>query len=161
MELELRRKQVSLVTLGTGVILFGAWSALRTVLYIWTGPPLEIDQNASPSMLLLVKVIAFLIIGLILLAGFSFRLYIGRSARREGMEGVQKNAYLYLSAFLLLFNFFISMSSLYFAFTRGLTGHTWLDFTVTSLVDLTSTFLLGDLLVTARRLRKLRRQPEE
>ena len=34
METERRRRQIALYTLGSGVIVFGAWSILKTFLYL-------------------------------------------------------------------------------------------------------------------------------
>ena len=38
METELRRKQISLYTLGTGIILFGAWSVVKALLIVQAKP---------------------------------------------------------------------------------------------------------------------------
>ena len=160
METELRRKQVSLVTLGTGVILFGTWSVLRAVLFLSTEPLFAVDSEAPLFAILIVKVIVYSFLGLLLLVSFWLRFYIGRNARLEGMGGKPKKFYPILAAILFLVNAAISPFSLYYAFTKGLGEQSRVEFMVSFFVDLTSTILLADLLFTVRHLRRLRAQAE-
>ena len=157
METELRRKQISLYTLGTGIILFGAWNVVRAFLILQAKPIAEFDLPDDPKTMLFAKILFFIIFGLFLLASFSFRLYIGLSARAEGIGGKKKYFYLHLSVVIFLINILAFLFSLYFFLTNRVGDYDTLDYLVTLLVDLTSNFLLARLIFTVRRVRKLRK----
>lgn len=156
METELRRKQISLVTLGTGTILFGGWSVLRGLLYFWQGPTIDFGDYTDPRMALTVKIVFFLIVALLMLADSGLRIYIGRAARAEGMRGKTSRLYLVLAAVLLATSLSGDVYSLYALFAGKLADQSRLELLVSLLVDLTSSILLAELIVTARRIRKLR-----
>ena len=143
MEKELRRKQVTLVTLGTGVILFGVWSVVKSLLYFRTNLFADLDTQVEPELLPYIKLATVVIVALFVLADLGIRLKIGRRARAEGMGRRQKNGYLILAAL-------IAFSRLYLC----------LDYVVSVLVDLSSTVLLAELIITALRVRKLRAMSE-
>ena len=81
MEKKLRRSQVSLVTLGAGVILFGLWSVIKSLLYFRTGLFDDLDTQVEPEQLLLVKLITVGLVALIVFADLGFRLKLGLCAR--------------------------------------------------------------------------------
>ena len=155
MEKELRRKQVTLVTLGTGVILFGVWSVVKSLLYFRTNLFADLDTQAEPELLpyMLATVV---IVALFVLADLGIRLKIGRRARAEGMGRRQKNGYLILAALIVLFNLAVELFSIYFVVKNGLSGQSHIEYAVSMLVDLSSTVLLIELIVTVLRVRKLR-----
>ncbi|MBP5167762.1 MAG: hypothetical protein ILP14_00965 [Oscillospiraceae bacterium] len=161
METELRRKQISLHTLGTGIILFGAWSVVRAMLVLQAKPLAELDLPDDPQIVLFIKILFFLFLGFFLLASFSFRLYIGLSAQAEGTGRKKKSFYLYLTAVILLINILAFFLSLYSLFTNRFGNYNTLDYIVTILVDLTSNILLAQLISTALRVRKLRTLSED
>ncbi len=156
METELRRNEISLVTLGTGVLLFGVWSVVKILLYLRTEAFASLENSVSHEELLFVKILSFVILALLLLIDFGIRLKIGRAARAEGMGCRQKNTYLYLTVLLMLVNLFLDGFGIFFAVTVGLGGHSYVDFAVSLLVDLSVTVLLAELIITVRRVRKLR-----
>lgn len=160
MKTELRRHQVNLVTLGSGTILLGGWTVLKTLLYLWMGTMLDPENTLSPGMLTLVKLILSVVFSLFTLAAFGVRLYVGRAAQREGMGTPQKNTYLFLAALILLIDCVSILYSAYAFFAGNLAEQSRLDFVVSSVVDMTSVALLTDMIVTARRIRKLRAELE-
>lgn len=158
MEKELRRNQTALVTLGDGIILFSVWSVLRILLILWAGPALDlsaVEAEFGPELMPLARLAVFVILILLMLPDFLLRLYIGRTARKEGMDGRQKNTYLVFAALILLVSLGFSVASLVLAFKNGISDQSYLEFVVSFLVDLTSSVLLAELLVTVRRCRKL------
>ena len=159
MEKELRRKQVTLVTLGTGVILFGVWSVVKSLLYFRTNLFADLDTQAEPELLpyMLATVV---IVALFVLADLGIRLKIGRRARAEGMGRRQKNGYLILAALIVLVNITGDLLGVYFIVKNGVPEQSGLDYVVSVLVDLSSTVLLAELIVTALRVRKLRAMSE-
>ena len=156
---ELRRKQVTLVTLGTGVILFGVWSVVKSLLYFRTNLFADLDTQAEPELLpyMLATVV---IVALFVLADLGIRLKIGRRARAEGMGRRQKNGYLILAALIVLVNITGDLLGVYFIVKHGVPEQSGLDYVVSVLVDLSSTVLLAELIITALRVRKLRAMSE-
>ena len=61
METELRRDQISLYTLGTGIILFGAWSVVKALLFLQAKPIAELDLPDDPKIMLFAKILFFII----------------------------------------------------------------------------------------------------
>ena len=159
MEKELRRKQVTLVTLGTGVILFGVWSVVKSLLYFRTNLFADLDTQVEPELLpyMLATVV---IVALFVLADLGIRLKIGRRARAEGMGRRQKNGYLILAALIVLVNIIGDLLGVYYIVKNGVPEQSGLDYVVSVLVDLSSTVLLAELIVTVLRVRKLRAMSE-
>ena len=159
MEKELRRKQVTLVTLGTGVILFGVWSVVKSLLYYRTNLFADLDTQVEPELLpyMLATVV---IVALFVLADLGIRLKIGRRARAEGMGRRQKNGYLVLAALIVLVNITGDLLGVYALVKYGISEQSGLEYVVSVLVDLSSTVLLAELIVTALRVRKLRAMSE-
>ena len=159
MEKELRRKQVTLVTLGTGVILFGVWSVVKSLLYFRTNLFADLDTQAEPELLpyMLATVV---IVALFVLADLGIRLKIGRRARAEGMGRRQKNGYLILAALIVLVNITGDLLGVYALVKYGISEQSGLEYVVSVLVDLSSTVLLAELIITVLRVRKLRAMSE-
>ena len=160
MEKELRRKQVTLVTLGTGVILFGVWSVVKSLLYFRTNLFADLDTQVEPELLPYIKLATVVIVALFVLADLGIRLKIGRRARAEGMGRRQKNGYLILAALIVLVNIIVDVLGVYYMVKNGVPEQSGLDYIVSVLVDLSSTVLLAELIVTALRVRKLRAMSE-
>ena len=159
MEKELRRKQVTLVTLGTGVILFGVWSVVKSLLYFRTNLFADLDTQVEPELLpyMLATVV---IVALFVLADLGIRLKIGRRARAEGMGRRQKNGYLILAALIVLVNITADLLGVYYIVKNGVPEQSGPDYIVSVLVDLSSTILLAELIITVLRVRKLRAMSE-
>ena len=160
MEKELRRKQVTLVTLGTGVILFGVWSVVKSLLYFRTGLFADLDAQIEPELLPYIKLVTVVIVALFVLADLGIRLKIGRRARAEGMGRRQKNGYLILAALIVLVNITGDLLGVYYIVKNGVPEQSGPDYIVSVLVDLSSTILLAELIITALRVRKLRAMSE-
>ena len=159
MEKKLRRSKVSLVTLGSGVILFGVWSVVKSLLYFRTNLFADLDTQVEPELLpyMLATVV---IVALFVLADLGIRLKIGRRARAEGMGRRQKNGYLILAALIVLVNIIVDSFAVYTLVKYGVSEQSGLDYVVSVLVDLSSTVLLAELIVTVLRVRKLRAMSE-
>lgn len=160
MEKKLRRSQVTLVTLGTGVILFGVWSVVKSLLYFRTGLFSDLDTQVEPELLPYIKLAVVVIVALFVLADLGIRLKIGRRARAEGMGRRQKNGYLILAALIVLVNIIGDLLGVYYIVKNGVPEQSGLDYVVSVLVDLSSTVLLAELIVTVLRVRKLRAMSE-
>lgn len=160
MEQELRRRQVTLVTLGTGVILFGVWSVVKSILYFRTNLFKDLDTQVEPELLPYIKLAIVVIVALFVLADLGIRLKIGRRARAEGMGRRQKNGYLILAALIVLVNITGDLLGVYALVKYGISEQSGLEYVVSVLVDLSSTVLLAELIITVLRVRKLRAMSE-
>ena len=89
MEVQLRKHQNMLVIIGSGVMSFGMWSAIKMVLYSMMRRSefreTIAEQGASEDIQGVLLIIMYLFIGIGLAFILALRSYIGLSARAEGM----------------------------------------------------------------------------
>ncbi len=162
MEQKLRRNQNALVILGAGVIAFGFWSGIKTILvyFLQTDKMNEIAAELGegvgniPPMLLL-----WIIVSVILGIDLLLRLYVGLSARAEGFGRKRGRAYLVVAALMIVF----FAAAIIFSITSfSLDNYdSILDAVVTFAVDLTTMITLRELFVAAIRVKKLTRALEK
>ena len=158
METELRRRRSELLTLGYGIIAFGLWSVLKTYLYTWVDPIIkEIDTEEQYKMA--ATILAYVMISIILAADFGLRLYVGMSARAEGMGKKKGRAYIVVAALMLFVSVVLWLVSLGYVQSRA-EKEALMDYIVSMLVDLTSIAILARLVYNAVKVRQLRRQLE-
>lgn len=101
----LRRLSDALVVLGSGIIVFGAWTVLKTIasLLLQTSEAREITAAADSDLKYVVSIVLlFLFLGFDL----AMRLYVGLSARAEGLGKRKRHAYLFPAALMALGSFF-------------------------------------------------------
>jgi len=158
METELRRRRINLLTLGAGVIAFGIWSVLKTYLYIMVDPiPMEFDVPEQFQKKALI--VAYVMVTVILLFDLGLRSYIGLSARAEGLGKKEGNAYIVVTAMMLIVN--IAAWIVYLFLYNYDDGHEALmDYVVSLVVDFTSIVILAQLLYNAILVRRLSRELE-
>ena len=91
-EVKMRRYQNLLTVSGLGVIMFGVWSVLRTILLLF------FQQNAVSQAFndesVTVRILSYTILAVMLLADSLSRLFVGLSARAEGFG--KKKGYAYI-----------------------------------------------------------------
>ncbi len=111
MQKELRKNQDTLIVTGLGVIFFAFWNIVKTVMFLLlcqdkikdlTEPLLS--MYSLPEQKLFFNVIFYSLITIAEIISFCFTMYIGLSARAEGMGGSRSCIYLVLSFFLVFFN---------------------------------------------------------
>ena len=162
LKVQLRKNQDTLKIVGQGVIAFGIWSIVKTVLssaLSWSSIREQMDApGVSDAML----VSAFVFVMAVLLAiVLLIRLYIGRAGIAEG-RGQRRGGGYIVAAFLLAgVDFTLQIFSL--AESLRLGGRPLMDMAITLVVELTSCITLVEMGVSAIRVRKLRRllEPEE
>ncbi len=106
MDIELRRYRSTLRIVGTGVIAFAVWAALKPFLILLMVPTGTVDSTLFQELPLSDKIIAVLMILLLEALVIGFRLYLGFSARAEGL-GKRKGKVYVVLAFVY---FFIQLS---------------------------------------------------
>ena len=153
METELRRRRTNLLTLGAGVIAFGVWSMLKTYLYMIVDPiPMTFDVPEQFQQ-------TALVIAYAMVTDLGLRLYIGLSARAEGLGSKKGKAYIIVTALMLVVNIAAWIVYLFMYDYRD--GYEALmDYVVSLVVDFTSIVILAQLIYNAILVRRLSRQLE-
>ena len=158
METELRRRRSELLTLGYGIIAFGLWSVLKTYLYTWVDPIItEADVTAENRTA--AAIVAYIMVTMVLAVDFGLRLYVGMSARAEGMGKKKGRGYIVVAALMLLISVLLWFLSLGYIQSRA-ENDSLMDYIVSMVVDLTSIAILTRLVYNAVKVRQLRRQLE-
>ena len=108
MEKKLRKREAQLVDAGRGVILFGIWEVAQVNMFLAMSSEFkEAWQNAIEIAGVDVKVYTvglWVFVVFVLLLELLPRLYIGFSAMADGKGSKKGNAYIVLTAALLIFN---------------------------------------------------------
>lgn len=148
-EIQLRRYQNLLTISGLGVIAFGAWSVLKTILLLFFRKD-YLERLPDDPMFL---VILYVLIGVILLIDFVIRLFIGLSARAEGFGKKKGYAYIVLAILLAI----LSLASLVMIFFD--TSYTSIpEMVVSVIVEATSLIVIIELLVGAFAVKKHKKE---
>ncbi len=142
-EVKLRKYENKLIISGLGVILFGIWSVVKSLLSFI----LNMNTDESYNVSMLVNVLIFLAIELAL------RLYIGMSARSEGFGRKKRYAYIVLSVIISILSF---VSLLYLLYANNI--ESLLQYLVSILFEATSMFAYIELVVSAFAVKKLRKE---
>lgn len=151
-ERKMRRYQNLLTVSGLGVIIFGLWSVLKTILLLFMkeGILSEIPDDTF------VRVMFFLILGGILLVDVLIRLYVGLSARAEGFGKKKGYGYVVIAILMAL----ASLASLVLIFFDSNEQSIW-ELIVSVTVEATSLVVTIELLVAAFTVKKLKKETGE
>ena len=160
MQKEIRRCRDNLVSIGTGVALFGIWTVVRIIMTIILERDMLISQIKNVVELSTGQIIIVLgiIIGIFALVILSIHLYIGISARKEGLDYKKRTGYLIANGLFIIIYCF--------AITAEIINFTWAFRTITEgiatiFIDITMLVTLGELMFNAVRVRKLTEQIAE
>ena len=158
METELRRRRSELLTLGYGIIAFGLWSVLKTYLYTWVDPIIR-EADVTAENRTAAAIVAYIMITMVLAVDFGLRLYVGMSARAEGMGKKKGRGYIIVAALMLLISVLLWFLSLGYIQSRA-ENDSLMDYIISMVVDLTSIAILARLVYNAVKVRHLRRELE-
>lgn len=157
-ETELRRGQNTLFILGGGVITFGLWSIVKSIMYLLVNPfqyfrSDDVPQEFQLIVMAVVYGIAALLVGL----DVGLRFFVGLSARAEARGKKKSRAYIVVAAVMAAGNLLLFLGTLLLAATTpdAVTGNL-LDTLVSAVVDVTALITLFELVFTARRVQRLR-----
>nr|WP_316623417.1 hypothetical protein [uncultured Ruminococcus sp.] len=148
-EIKMRRYQNLLTVSGLGVIIFGLWTALKTILLLF----LQEDMVDDLPDGLFYRVLFFTLIGGVLLIDFLIRLFVGLSARAEGFG--KKKGYGYIVVAILIA--IASLASLVLIFFDT-ADRSILELIVSFIVEATSMIATVELLVAAFTVKKLKKE---
>lgn len=149
MEVRIRQLENDMITIGTGVIAFGFWSFIKSVLtYIFVGE--SYFEDVTDEYRTICIVILWIIFALIPLV----YLWIGLSARAEGNGKHKSVLYLIMLCLIILFSTFVIILELFSLYRL----ERILSMTVTIIIDLTRMVFLMEILVYSITLRTLRKQ---
>lgn len=156
MEKELLRNKSTLRILGTGSIALALWTALKPVLVLLAIPGEQIPVGTVTEEIGEETVGALLIL---LIAGLVIfiRLWIGLSARAEGMGKPRGKAYM-VSAFLIfIFQVLLLIITLVGIFSVEISEQSVFETAASLMVEILSMSVTGELALTARKVKKLSR----
>ncbi len=148
-EIKMRRYQNLLTVSGLGVIIFGLWTVLKTILLLFLQEDLVDDLPDG----LFYRVLFFTLIGGVLLIDFLIRLFVGLSARAEGFG--KKKGYGYIVVAILIA--IASLASLVLIFFDT-ADRSILELIVSFIVEATSMIATVELLVAAFTVKKLKKE---
>ncbi|MBP0961265.1 MAG: hypothetical protein J5864_03905 [Oscillospiraceae bacterium] len=160
MQREIRRCRDNLVSIGTGVAMFGIWTAVRIVMSIILERRELISetQNYTDADLSIITSLLWMFTAILSLTVLGIHLYIGLSARSEGLGGKKRTGYLIADAvYIAVYCVGITAELVKFndLFDNPVHG------IVTIFIDITVAVTLAELMTNAVRSRKLAVQPAE
>ena len=156
MDREQRKYQNTLIVTGGGVIAFGIWSLVRFMTYFLlnTRTMMELLGLESKEDVIFVYLIVFIM----LLIDLAVRVFVGRAAIMEGTG--RKKGYVYIAAGVVLL--MLTATSVYNDFLTFSRSHNdVLDGYAATLADVTSMFILAEMLITAVRLKQMYRKQDK
>ena len=157
-ETELRRGQNTLFILGGGVITFGLWSVVKSIMYLMVNPFQYFHSDDVPQEFqLIVMAVVYGIAALLVGLDVGLRFFVGLSARAEARGKKKSRAYIVVAAVMAAGNLLLFLGTLLLTATTpdAVTGNL-LDTLVSAVVDVTALITLFELVFTARRVQRLR-----
>ncbi len=155
----LRRHEDNLNVCGMGVIILGAWDILKFIMQMMLEAKdffkfdleeIELDKTMTVFVVVLVVAILILISAII----FLLHLYIGRNAMKDAKRLPYKKGYFAWAVILLVISLLGTLN-----FADEIREAEELETTIASIiVDLTSTYILASLVISNRKVKKLRAQ---
>ena len=160
LETRVRRRRIALIIAGRGVILFGLWTLVRTILMITLSGDSVIRQYVGNGgdMTNLTPGIVYICLIIIACIDVILRLFVGLSAISEGKGRKVRYVYLVLAFIMAIFavtDYFLRVYGLY----KGYYTHDYsLSHIAERIVDLTSLITTIDLIVQSFSLKKLMKE---
>ena len=148
-EIKMRRYQNLLTVSGLGVIIFGLWTVLKTILLLFLQEAMVDDLPDG----LFYRVLFFTLIGGVLLIDFLIRLFVGLSARAEGLGKTKGYGYIVV-AILIAIASLVSLVLIFF----DTADRSILELIVSFIVEATSMIATVELLVAAFTVKKLKKE---
>ena len=154
MERELRKNESTLASVGTGIMWFGIWSAIKSILIFVsnvTGTTGDLAKFEGMEHAVAVVVLV-MIMALMVIIPLKFHFYVGRAARAEARGEKRKGAYIVIAGIMFAFNILGIVLNIWIITTGGFSfnGQDSIDeMLVTVIVDITLAYLLLLMMITA------------
>ena len=149
MDAKTRKTAINLITLGTGVVFFGIWKLVKSLVsFILLDA--ELHENLTEEMILFTKIFFWSLIGI----SFILNLYVGLSARALGKGKNTSSFFLVVAGIIVFFRSIIAAIELIAAFLDH--GDT-INLIITAFIDITTIVFLVELMVYSIRLKKIRK----
>ena len=164
----IRKSQNTLIVVGSGIILFSVWSAARMLGLLF----LLRDETVSGLRELMEGYSAILsdnvvfagllvIVALVLAVTTGIRTYVGLSAIAEGRGERRKSLYLWLAVILCVSNLLSIITNLASDGSATGAGALSMETSFSALIiDFTSMVMLLEMIISAVRIKKIRKQPD-
>ncbi len=159
--MELRRYQSQLSISAIGVMIIGVWTIIKGLLYTFLGQESMNYVFEGMEYAEIIRIITYIII--IILAGTDcvLRMIIGRAARAEAFEMPYRQGYLKLAIVLCTLNVLGIMLTIWSLLSDEFRVNTFFDNLASMIVDITSVYIYLQLIISAFKLRKLRKAKTE
>jgi hypothetical protein len=162
----LRKSQNTLIVVGTGTILFSIWTVVKLLgsLLILKDDLVALVGKAlvkngiiiSDQQVFYVVLVVLLIMMTLFLA---VRAYIGLSAISEGRGLRRRTGHLILAVIMIIINISVTVINFFSAKSQELLGVISNDTSISAhIIELTSILMLGDLVFSAIRIRRVRKR---
>ena len=149
MDAKTRKTAINLITLGTGVVFFGIWTLVKSLVsFILLDA--ELHENLTEEMILFTKIFFWSLIGV----SFILNLYVGLSARALGKGKNTSSFFLVVAGIIVFFRSIIAAIELIAAFLDH--GDT-INLIIAAFIDITTIVFLVELMVYSIRLKKIRK----
>ena len=175
-QIRLRRSQAILFNIGTGIVIFGVWTIVKTLLTLLTGryQIFKTAQELSAGSEYFVSPRIFAVLLVIIFAAMTFidiwlRFYVGLHARRDARGKKAGRLYIIITCLMILGSILLITANIYTLATRFMAVLAAAeaaaqevvppvnsDISITGvLIELTSLIMMIELVASAGRVRKL------
>ncbi|MCR4604996.1 MAG: hypothetical protein K5639_03250 [Eubacterium sp.] len=153
MDAKTRRLSINLITLGTGVIVFGLWSFIRFALTVFVyndGIVDLIPPELKPVIYSFLMVFAIII--------FLLEFYIGFSARKDGKGKRKSIAYIIVTGFVVVTYITVDVFDIF----RLFSNESGLVYAVSSvIIEITATICIAEMMISSIMLRSIRKKQKK
>lgn len=159
LQIQLRKNQDTLKIVGLGVMAFGAWSIVKSILYTtaqWSSIKEEIVVPEANETI--AKMVYIFMIAVTMVVEIAVRLYIGRSAIAEGKGERRRPGYVVVAFLITAIGLTLTVTAFV---VPGIRMELNLDLLASLFVEITSAVVTFEMCWSAIRVRKLRRQLAE
>ena len=152
--IRLKKSETVLVICGNGVVFFGVWSLIKSIMSVVLYNSDFHQYMAQYQDIHMFQGLVYGIVFFILAMDLFFRFYLGRSASAEVKGKKKKGNYIVLAFFVLFYTVFGLIASLFIMLPDDISILTTIT---TALVEFTSALTLLQLIISAICVRKIRK----
>lgn len=156
MQKELRRRLDTISILGTGICLFGAWGAAKSIMYVIADRD-EFKDVMAGNKGIAYTIFIFLVMVFILTVVLVPHFYIGLSARGEGRREKKHTVYLFATGIMVALYF----ASVIFSIKELPSSEEPEDVITSIILDITVAITMIQIIINSIKIKRLRKQLNE